>query len=276
MNLIASLAAPRSREFEALDTDADVVTVELGSHWELEAAGMVLDWSRFPPRPVAGAPSRPPTGGRVRALTSAIRDAGAAMPAGKLVAASLIGPGLASAEVAAAASPAPGVGTASAATRVRAPAGPAPWSGGATLGGARPHDDAATSAFAGAFFPPAGTRPGPPPPVAPAVVATFKAAAAALCEAGAGLIWIVEDPRRAVAAKELVPLLAAIQAQHVIPALLLAGAADEAWLDVARSLRQAVVCVDPALSPELAALPRRAHGFLEGGDRVRISERPLS
>src|SRR3954462_9135901 len=40
-----------------------VATIEFGSRWELEAAGMVLDWSRFPPRPAAGAPPREAGGG---------------------------------------------------------------------------------------------------------------------------------------------------------------------------------------------------------------------
>src|SRR4051794_30798841 len=50
-----------------------VPRVELGSRWELEAAGVVLDWSRFPPRPAAGTPSREPAGGRAPQVLAAIR-----------------------------------------------------------------------------------------------------------------------------------------------------------------------------------------------------------
>ena len=289
-DLIASLIAPRSREFGVVDADADVVTVELASHWDLEAAGMVLDWSHFPPHPAAGAPTRPPTGARARALTAAIREARAALPPEKLIAVSITGPGLATAEVLAASAPAPGVGTASRPTAVRAPAAPAPWSGGATLGGTPPrtagpfgHAGAATDGVppgAGEALP-LGDAPGalPRPPataVAPAVSATLKAAAAAVIEAGAGLVWIVEDPYRAVAAQDLVPLLTAIRGLHAIPALLLAGPADAAWRDNA-ALRQAVPVFDPVRSPGLAtdaaAHARRPHGLLDG-DRARLVSLP--
>src|SRR3954462_8715196 len=83
-----------------------VATIEFGSRWELEAAGMVLDWSRFPPRPGAGVPGREPVGARAPQLLAAIR----ALRRGKaLAAASVTGPVTATAEVAAASAPAPGV-----------------------------------------------------------------------------------------------------------------------------------------------------------------------
>jgi hypothetical protein len=351
-DLIASLLAPRSCEFGVLDVDVDVVTVELASHWELEAAGMVLDWSDFPPHPAAGAPTRLPTGARARALKAAIREARASLPPEKLIAASIIGPGLATAEAARASAPAPGVGTAARQTAIRGPAAPAPWSGGATLGGAPPRGaapfahGAAPEGFprAGDVLPlgsaggassrggagggssrggagaaggassrggaggasshggvssrgdassrggaggavgassrrgagPGGAPRPPATPVAPAVSATLKDAAAALIDAGAGLIWIVEDPYRAVAPADLVPLLATIRALHAIPALLLAGPADAAWRDNA-ALRQAVPVFDPVRSPGLAedaaVHARRAHGLLDG-DRARLVSLP--
>src|SRR3954452_9077560 len=79
-----------------------VATIEFGSRWELEAAGMVLDWSRFPPRPAAGAaaglvlswprspqrpgagaPPREPVGARAPQVLAALRalSRGKALPA---------------------------------------------------------------------------------------------------------------------------------------------------------------------------------------------------
>src|SRR3954468_11542608 len=77
-----------------------VATVEFASRWELEAAGVVLDWSRFPPRLGARTPSREPAGGRAPQVLAAIR----ALRRGKaLPAASVTGPVAAAAELAAAA-----------------------------------------------------------------------------------------------------------------------------------------------------------------------------
>src|SRR3954469_695465 len=98
-----------------------IATIEFGSRWELEAAGMVLDWSRFPPRPAAGgpargrsppgraraAPAREPVGARAPQVLAALR----ALSRGKaLPAASVTGPVTATAEIAAASAPAPGAG----------------------------------------------------------------------------------------------------------------------------------------------------------------------
>jgi hypothetical protein len=89
------------------------------------------------------------------------------------------------------------------------------------------------------------------------------AAARALCEAGARLVWIVEDsawaPRDAA---PLQPLVTAIRAAGAVPALHLSGEAD-AWLEPVRRLRQAVPCFDPAKSPALAReLTGRPFGVL--------------
>ena len=82
-----------------------VATIEFGSRWELEAAGVVLDWSAFPPRPAAGVPAREPIGARAPQVMAALR----ALGRGKaLPAASVTGPVAATAELAAAAAPAPG------------------------------------------------------------------------------------------------------------------------------------------------------------------------
>jgi hypothetical protein len=190
-----------------------VATVEFASRWELEAAGVVLDWSRFPPRPVAGVPSRAPAGGRAPQVLAALStlSRGKALPA-----ASVTGPVAASAEVAAASAPAPGAGV-----------------------GAPPRDDVrAASRLA-------------------------VTAARALCEAGARLVWIVEDsgwaPRDAA---PLQPLVAAIRAAGAVPALHLSGEAD-AWLEPVKRLRQAVPCFDPTRSPALAReLTGRPFGVL--------------
>ncbi len=216
--LIAALAAD-GRPRDALADPAPLIkllrslrvgvaTVEFASRWELEAAGVVLDWSRFPPRPVAGIPSREPAGGRAPQVLAALR----ALRRGKaLAAASVTGPVTATAELAAAAAPAPGV----AVERRR---------------------DARHVALA---------------------------AARALCDAGAKLVWIVEDsawaPRDAAL---LQPLVAAIRAGGATPALHLAGEAD-AWLEPVKRLRQAVPCFDPASSPVLAReLTGRPFGVL--------------
>ena len=169
---------------------ADVVTVEFGTRWELEAAGVVLDWSHgLPPRVAAGAPVRAPTGARARALLDAIARVKAALGDSGLVAASVTGP----------------------------------------------------------------------------VAALALTASRALCEAGAGLIWLVEDGRRPPAdAAALAPMLAAIRGHRAIPALHLSGPAD-AWLDAVKRLRQLVPCFDPAASPALAhelAGGRRRFGVL--------------
>jgi len=185
-----------------------VATIEFGSRWELEAAGMVLDWSRFPPRPVAGVPAREPVGARAPQVLAAIR----ALRRGKaLAAASVTGPVTATAEVAAASAPAPGVAA------------------------ERRHD----------------ARP------------VVLAAARALCEAGAKLVWIVEDSEWAPRdAAPLQPLVATIRAAGAVPALHLSGEAD-AWLEPVKRLRQAVPCFDPARSPALAReLTRRPFGVL--------------
>jgi hypothetical protein len=203
---------------------AGVATVEFGSRWELEAAGVVLDWSRFPPRPAAGVPSREPVGARAPQVLAALR----ALSRGKaLPAASVTGPVAASAELTAASAPAPGAG-------VGAPRSAAALS---------PRADTATS-----------------PRVVSALAVT---AARALCEAGARLVWIVEDsawaPRDAA---PLVPLVAAIRAAGATPALHLSGEAD-AWLEPVKRLRQAVPCFDPARSPALAReLTGRPYGVL--------------
>jgi hypothetical protein len=123
--LIAALAAEPSPR-EALADPAKlgkllrslrigVATVEFGSRWELEAAGVVLDWSSFPPRPAAGAPVREPAGGRAPELLAAVRGLSDRL----LVAASVTGPAAATAEVAAAAAPAPGVAVGDARVDVR-------------------------------------------------------------------------------------------------------------------------------------------------------------
>jgi hypothetical protein len=83
------------------------------------------------------------------------------------------------------------------------------------------------------------------------------AAVRALCEAGAGLVWIVEDGARppahaAAFAQALAPVLATVRAHRASAALHLAGAAD-GWLDAIRRLRQAIPCFDAARSPALAA-----------------------
>jgi hypothetical protein len=203
---------------------AGVATVEFASRWELEAAGVVLDWSRFPPRPAAGVPVREPTGARAPQVLAALR----ALGGGKaLPAASVTGPVAATAELAAAAAPAPGAGV------------------GASRSAAAlsPRADAGTS-----------TR---------AATALAVTAARMLCEAGARLVWIVEDsgwaPRDAA---PLQPLVAAIRAAGATPALHLAGDAD-AWLEPVRRLRQAVPCFDPQRSPALAReLTDRPFGVL--------------
>jgi hypothetical protein len=191
-----------------------VATIEFASRWDLEAAGMVLDWSRFPPRPAAGAPSREPVGARAPQVLAALRtlSRGKALPA-----ASVTGPVAAAAEVAAASAPAPGAG----------------------VGGASRRDDVrAASRLA-------------------------VSAARALCDAGARLVWIVEDsgwtPR---ATAPLQPLVTAIRAAGAVPALHLSGEADE-WLEPVKRLRQAVPCFDPAKSPALAReLTDRPFGVL--------------
>src|SRR5215475_6915754 len=127
-----------------------VATVEFASRWELEAAGVVLDWSRFPPRPAAGVPSREPVGARAPQVLAALR----ALSRGKaLPAASVTGPVTAAAELASASAPAPGAGVG--ASRSAAALSPRP--------------DAA-----------------PSPRAATALAVT---AARALCEAGAKLVW---------------------------------------------------------------------------------------
>jgi hypothetical protein len=194
---------------------AGVATVEFASRWELEAAGVVLDWSRFPPRPAAGMPSREPAGGRAPQVLAAL----AALRRGKaLPAASVTGPVAASAELSAASAPAPGAGV------------------GASRSAAAmsPRADAASGADVRASARLAVT------------------AARALCDAGARLVWIVEDsgwaPRDAA---PLQPLVAAIRAGGALPALHLSGEAD-AWLEPVKRLRQALPCFDPARSPVLA------------------------
>ncbi len=219
-----------------------VATIEFGSRWELEAAGVVLDWSAFPPRPAAGAPAREPIGARAPQVMAALR----ALGRGKaLPAASVTGPVAATAELAAAAAPAPGAG-------VGAPRSAAALS---------PRADAATP------------RPGAPPPRGDVRAASALAvtAARALCDAGARLVWIVEDSAWAPTdAAALQPLVAAIRAGGATPALHLGPAAD-AWLEPLRRLRQAVPCFDPGRSPALArefSAGRRAFGVLAGpGER---------
>jgi len=237
--LIAGLANDGSPR-DALDDPAKLVkllrslrvgvaTVEFASRWELEAAGMVLDWSRFPPRPAAGVPSREPTGARAPQLRAALE----ALRRGKaLPAASVTGPVTAAAELAAASAQAPGAGV-----------------------------GAARSAAALSPRPDSPASPGP---------AVAVAAARVLCDAGARLVWIVEDgtpaPRDAA---PLQPLVAAIRAAGALPALHLSGEAD-AWLEPVKRLRQAVPCFDPAKSPALAReLSGRPFGVL-----VAPGERP--
>lgn len=201
-----------------------VATVEFGSRWELEAAGVVLDWSRFPPRPAAGAPSREPVGARAPQVLAALR----ALSRGKaLPAASVTGPVAASAELAAASAPAPGAGVGAA----------------RSAAALSPRADSATSPRA--------------------VTALAVSAARALCEAGARLVWIVEAsawaPRHVA---PLQPLVAAIRAAGATPALHLSGEAD-AWLEPVKRLRQALPCFDPERSPALAhELTDRPYGVL--------------
>ena len=90
------------------------------------------------------------------------------------------------------------------------------------------------------------------------------AAIRALCEAGAGLIWIAEDGDRSPAdatayARAITPALGTVRFYQAEAALHLPGPAD-GWLDALRATRHAVPCFDPALSPALAA-------ELEGGGR---------
>jgi len=210
-----------------------VATVEFASRWELEAAGVVLDWSRFPPRPAAGAATREPAGGRAPQVLAAL----AALRKGKpLPAASVTGPVAAAAELSAAAAPAPGAGV------------------GASRSAAAmsPRADAASGADLRA------------------AAALAAAAARALCEAGARLVWIVEDSGWAPSSPApLQPLVAAIRAGGALPALHLAGEAD-AWLEPVKRLRQAVPCFDPERAPALAReLTGRPFGVL-----VAPGERP--
>ena len=233
--LIAGLAADASPR-EALADPArlikllrslrvGVATVEFGSRWELEAAGVVLDWSSFPPRPAAGVPSHEPIGARAPQVMAALR----ALGRGKaLPAASVTGPVAASAELAAASAPAPGAG----------------------VGASR--SAAAMSPRAQAAR--ADAR---------AAAALALSAARALCEAGARLVWIVEDSAWAPNGTAAhAPLVAAIRAAGATPALHLPGDAD-AWLEPVKRLRQAVPCFDPDRSPALAReLTGRPFGVL--------------
>jgi hypothetical protein len=227
----------------------DVATVEFGSRWELEAAGVVLDWSAgFPPRAAAGAPVREPAGGRAPALLDAIDRVATVLGEAAVVAASVTGPVAAAAELAAASAPAPGVGAPARHAAVRAPPAPAGGHGAAT--------------------PSSTLEPGTAGDVR-AAARLALAAVRALCEAGARLIWLVEDGARppadaAALAQALTPVLGTVRFYRATPALHLAGAADP-WLDAVKRLRQAVPCFDPARSPALAAEfagGRRAFGVL--------------
>ncbi|MEA2358307.1 MAG: hypothetical protein QOI62_1567 [Solirubrobacteraceae bacterium] len=83
------------------------------------------------------------------------------------------------------------------------------------------------------------------------------AAVRALCDAGAGLVWVVEDGERPPADAELLARACAsvfgtARFYRATAALHLRGAAD-GWLEAVRALRQAVPCFDADASPALAA-----------------------
>jgi hypothetical protein len=75
---------------------ADVATVEFGSLWDLEAAGVALDWSAGVPPRVAGGglgdPAAVRTGGRAPALLDAVGRVVALVGDDAVVAASVTGP----------------------------------------------------------------------------------------------------------------------------------------------------------------------------------------
>jgi len=162
---------------------------------------MVLDWSHFPPRPAAGAPTRPPTAARAQTLRPRSAKPEPPLPPEKLIAASITGPGLATAQVAAASAPAPGVGNRLPPHRRPRPGRDRTVERRASLGGTPPRG-AGQFGHGGATDVRRPVR--PQTPVAPGVATTLKAAAEAVIGAGAGLVWIVEDPYRAVAANDLV------------------------------------------------------------------------
>lgn len=83
------------------------------------------------------------------------------------------------------------------------------------------------------------------------------AAVRALCEAGAGVIWIAEDGARppadvAALLRAMTPVLGTVRFYRGEAALHLPGAAD-GWLEAVRVLRPAIPCFDPERSPALAA-----------------------
>ncbi len=206
----------------------DVATVEFGSRWDLEAAGAALDWSSFPPG-VSGEAGAEPAGGRAGVLLDAIARVKAELGDRVVVAASVTGPALAAALVAGGAG-ADGTGVAVAGVG---------GAGGAVAGVGGAGGAGGDLAFA---------------------AKRALAAVRALCEAGAGLIWIVEDGARAPAdagdyARALTPVLGTARFYRADAALHLAGAAD-GWLDAVRKLRAAIPCFDPAEAPALAAEQR--------------------
>jgi hypothetical protein len=91
----------------------------------------------------------------------------------------------------------------------------------------------------------------------------------ALCEAGAGLIWIAEEGGRppadaAALARAMTPVLGTARFYRAEAALHLPGAAD-GWLEAVRVLRQVIPCFDPERSPALGrelAGGRRRFGVL--------------
>jgi hypothetical protein len=96
---------------------------------------------------------------------------------------------------------------------------------------------------------------GDPPPEA--VAARSLAAARALCEAGARIIWVVEQPAAPASPEALVralaPLWGSIRFYQSLGVLHLAGSAD-GWRPVLEGGGPYLPCFDPDAAPEVAAL----------------------
>lgn len=105
-------------------------------------------------------------------------------------------------------------------------------------------------------------------PPAPAAALTLSLARLC-CEAGARLIWLLEDgrdppPDAGAYAAALAPVVGTIRFYQSVPALHLPGAAG-GWQEVLKAMGGAVVpCYDPAAAPQLAAVvsPGTAYGII--------------
>ncbi|HWK25166.1 MAG TPA: hypothetical protein VNS09_01305 [Solirubrobacter sp.] len=218
----------------------DVATVEFASRWDLGAA---LDWSTYPPAVRPGQTGGDASAGRGAAtLTGAPGPGGgAATPGGDLAGVLL-----------------------DAVARVRAEL------------------DARVTVAASVTGPMLAARLTAADRATDAVAAAAKralGAVRALAEAGAGLIWLVEDAQappddpRAYA-RALAPVLGTARFYRADVALHIAGAAD-GWLDAVRGLRGAIACFDPAASPALAAEPRPFGVTVAPGARALAADAAL-